>query len=221
MADPTEFYTAAQRELQEKNDSTALAQAMATSIVFETLGEKERAFIGSRDFFFLSTVNEAGEPTVSYKGGAPGFVQIVDDATLRFPAYDGNGMFLSLGNAAETGKIGMLFIDFEVPHRLRVQGSATLSSDPSDLAGFPGALAVVEVRIDHVFVNCARYIHRHTRQQTSRYVPDGDGEQPYPSWKRIDALQPVLPAADQGRAEREGGTISVDEYQEKLVKGES
>jgi hypothetical protein len=51
----------------------------------------DRKFIAASDFFFLSTVDHNGYPTVSYKGGPPGFVTIVDDTMLAFPAYDGNG----------------------------------------------------------------------------------------------------------------------------------
>lgn len=55
----------------------------------------------------------------------------------------------------------------------------------------------------------------------SPYVPDGDGNQPYPSWKRIDLLQDALPPDDQGRADDEGGTITVEEYAARLAAGDS
>ena len=50
----------------------------------------------------------------------PGFVQVVDERTLAFPNYDGNGMYLSMGNLAATHAVGLLFIDFERQRRLRV-----------------------------------------------------------------------------------------------------
>tara|TARA_B110000483_G_C18057151_1_gene488872 strand:- start:434 stop:604 length:171 start_codon:yes stop_codon:yes gene_type:complete len=56
-------------------------------------------------------------------------VKALDEHTLIFPIYDGNGMFLSAGNIQETAKIGMLFIDFETPNRIRVQATATLHQD--------------------------------------------------------------------------------------------
>ena len=109
MAD---FYTDEQRELQDEFESRTLADALEAAIVTDTVPDDHRDFIESRDFFFLSTVNAAGEPTVSHKGGAPGFVRVIDESTLAFPHYDGNGMFLSMGNVAASTKIGMLFIDF-------------------------------------------------------------------------------------------------------------
>jgi len=54
--------------------------------------------------------------------GDPGLVPVLDDRTLAFPSYDGNGLFATLGNLHVNPKVGMLFIDFE--HRLRLNGGA-------------------------------------------------------------------------------------------------
>ena len=221
MPDDTTFYTKGARKFQAQNDSTGLADAMVAAIVSEELSDDRAAFIATRDFFFLATVNSEGAPTVSYKGGAPGFVKVVSPKKLAFPNYDGNGMFLSMGNMDETSNVGLLFIDFETPHRLRVQGHASVSSDHGKLEMFPGANLIVEIDITSCLVNCARYIHKHVRTQDSEYVPDEAGNQPYPSWKRIDGFQPVLPAKDQGLAEQSGGLISAEQYGELLSKGES
>jgi predicted pyridoxine 5'-phosphate oxidase superfamily flavin-nucleotide-binding protein len=215
------FYTDAQRKLQDQHDSRPLADTLVQAMVETSLNEQHTVFISSRDFFFLSTVSDAGEPTVSYKGGDVGTVKVVDPHTLAFPAYDGNGMFLSLGNITDTAKIGLLFIDFETPNRLRVQATAQLVSDDALMAEYPGAIGIVRATVDSVFVNCARYIHRHERKDRSRYVPDAQGEQPYPAWKRIDGIQAQLPARDQGKADAAGGVISAEEYGRLLQDGES
>ncbi|MEM7078053.1 MAG: pyridoxamine 5'-phosphate oxidase family protein [Pseudomonadota bacterium] len=214
-------YTDAQRELQARFDSRKLADALEASIVLEALTPTHAAFIAERDFFFLSTVSEEGEPTVSHKGGGVGTVTVIDDKTLCFPAYDGNGMFLSLGNIAATGKIGMLFIDFETPDRVRVQAQARLIFEGPQIDAYPGAIAVVEASIDRVFINCARYIHKYQRVATSKHVPDDAGAQPLAAWKRIDGMQDVLPKRDQGRAAEEGGLISGHDYARLLADGES
>ena len=216
-----DFYTEPQRQLQDHYETRPLADAVAMAIVETELGERHAPFIESRDFFFLSTVNGAGEPTVSYKGGDVGTVKVLDPKTLAFPAYDGNGMFLSMGNIEATAKIGMLFIDFETPNRVRVQATASFNADDELLDHFPGAIGIVRATVDQVFVNCARYIHKHQRVETSKYVPDENGEQPYPAWKRIDGLQPFLPPEDQGKAEVEGGVITQEDYGRALAEGES
>jgi len=215
------FYTESQRSLQDEFDSRRLADTIEAAIVVDQLNDAHKGFIETRDFFMLSTVNAAGEPTVSYKGGDVGTVTVVDDNTLAFPAYDGNGMMLSWGNIAETAKIAMLFIDFETPNRVRVQATATLHRDDELLAKYPGAFMIVRATIDQVFINCARYIHPHQRVGTSRYVPAEDGSQPYPSWKRIDGLQGSLRPQDEGLAEQNGGVITEQEYGQKLMAGES
>lgn len=216
----TDLYTSEQYRLQEAFGTLELAAAHKALIITEDIPEDHAAFIMSRDFFFLSTVNDRGEPTVSYKGGAPGFVRVIDSKTLVFPSYDGNGMFMSMGNITTAGKIGLLFMDFEVPHRVRVQASATAVTEGELLEQFPGAQMVVRAVVDSVFLNCGRYIHPHQRVSSSRYVPDEEGRQPLAAWKRIDQLQAVLPEEDKGRAETEGGTITAEEYMEKVQRGE-
>jgi len=215
------FYTESQKAMQAQFDSLPLAAAVETAIVRDELDEMHRAFIESRDYFFLSTVDSSGCPTVSHKGGPPGIVTVLDPSTIAFPNYDGNGMFLSMGNIVDTAKIGLLFMDFETPNRIRVQATAKVSSDDELLSRYPGANLIVRAHVDKVFINCARYIHKHTRVETSPYVPASDGAQPFPAWKRIGFLQDSLRPEDQGRAELEGGVITEDEYGAKLQAGES
>ena len=217
-----DFYTESQKRLQAAFDSRKLAERVEEAIVTDVIVPRvHQPFIESRDFFFLTTVNAQGEPTVSYKGGPVGVVTVVDPTTLAFPSYDGNGMFLSMGNIAETGKIGLLFIDFETPNRIRVQATATISTDDPLLARYPGAQLLVRAKVDRVFINCARLIHKHQRVSASPYVPDKDGRTPFPAWKRIDKVQDALPPKDQGRATAEGGVITEEEYGAKLAAGES
>lgn len=216
------FYTESQKQVQAQFDSRKLADRVEQAIVTdEIVPELHKAFIESRDFFFLATVNGRGEPTVSHKGGPVGVVTVVDPKTLAFPSYDGNGMFLSMGNIAETGKIGMLFIDFETPQRVRVQATAAVSNDDPLMAKYPGAQLLVRAKVEKVFLNCARLIHKYKRVSASPYVPDQQGQSRFPAWKRIDHVQDALPAKDQGRAASEGGIISEEEYGTKLAAGDS
>ncbi len=215
------FYTNEQRDLQEQFETVKMADLLHQVIVHSEVQEAERAFIESRDMFFLATVDGHGQPTCSYKGGDPGFVQVVDATTLAFPSYDGNGMFLSLGNIRTSAQVGMLFIDFETPHRLRVQGTASVEEKDPLLATYPGADVVVRVAISAIFVNCSRYVHKYQRVAPSRYVPRSHCETPFAEWKRIDVVQAVLPPRDAGKTVKAGGTITVDEYETKRSAGEA
>ncbi|MGI9595620.1 MAG: pyridoxamine 5'-phosphate oxidase family protein [Acidimicrobiales bacterium] len=207
------FYTESSRRLQQQFDTVALADRLEAAIITEELSEPDQQFVSERDFFFLSTVDEAGFPTVSHKGGDLGLVTVVDSRTLAFPSYDGNGMYLSMGNIDATAKIGMLFVDFVKPTRLRVQATATVDDDDELMAAYPGAQLIVRARIVAAFGNCPRYVHRHQRVETSRYVPDAEGEAPLAPWKRIDLLQDVIPDADRPRVVAAGGPINSDQYE--------
>jgi predicted pyridoxine 5'-phosphate oxidase superfamily flavin-nucleotide-binding protein len=216
----TDFYGPTHRSLQDTFETRDLADVLEAFIVQPRLDDEAVAFIHSRSYFFLSTVDGHGRPTVSYKGGAAGFVHVLDDRTLVFPSYDGNGMFLSTGNIAANGRIGLLFMEFDPPHRLRVHADATVSADDEMLAEFPGADLVVRAVVTEAFVNCPRYISPHPGAP-SKYVPDADGRAPLPGWKKVDALQPFLPPRFQGRAEAEGDVITPDEYARRLRDGEA
>ena len=136
-----------------------------------------------------------GWPDVSYKGGMPGFVEVVDKTTLRFPVYDGNGMFRSVGNIADDGRVALLFVDVAKPWRLRVHGMAAVSTDSEAIAAFHGAKAVVTVTVARAFPNCGRYIHGFADETISEFVPRPGHEPPEPEWKQVPVLREVLPGS--------------------------
>lgn len=215
------FYTDEQRALQEQFQTGKMADLLEQVIVHPEIQDAERTFIEARDMFFLASVDGDGQPTCSYKGGDPGFVKVVDPGTIAFPSYDGNGMFLSMGNIRATARVGLLFVDFETPHRLRVQGTASAHGKDPLLAAYPGADLVVRVAVSRIFVNCSRYVHKYQRVKASRYVPRAHCETPFAEWKRIDLVQEVLPPRDDGKTAKAGGTITVDEYESKRAAGEA
>jgi predicted pyridoxine 5'-phosphate oxidase superfamily flavin-nucleotide-binding protein len=155
------------------------------------------------DMFFLATADPEGHPQCSYKGGDPGFVHVLDAQTLAFPNYDGNGMYLSMGNLLVNPHVGMLFIDFTAkrPSRLRVNGIAQVDPDDPLKPDWPGAQFVVRVQATEVFPNCPRYIHRMALVERSKYVPREERAVPVPDWKRTDWACDVLPAGDPAHEE--------------------
>jgi len=208
------------RALQDRFQSRPIADRIEEIAVKTEIGPDERAFVESRDFFFLTTIDDRGRPTVSYKGGGVGFVRVVDETTIMFPSYDGNGMYLSMGNIAGNPNVGFLFMDFERPFRLRMQGVAEVSDDPQLLAGFIEADLVVRVKLSELWMNCPRYIHRYQRIKSSRYVPQVDVETPVCEWKRIDAMQDVLRPKELEHVARSGGTIGVEEWMGRVASGD-
>ena len=187
------------RSLQDRFDTRALADRIDDLLVSDTISEGDRAFIEARDMFFLATADADGRPTCSYKGGEPGFVRVLDERTLAFPSYDGNGMYLSAGNVLVNPSVGMLFIDLERGHRMRLEGEARVDPDDPLLADYPEAQLVVRVRATKVYPNCPRYIHRYELVRRSRFVPRTDCLTPVPEWKRSDWAYDALPEHDPAR----------------------
>jgi hypothetical protein len=169
-------YHEGSRRLQDRFDTRRLADRLEDVKVVDSIGPKDRAFIESLDMFFLATADAEGRPTCSYKGGDPGFVRVLDEQTVAFPAYDGNGMFLSAGNVLVNPEVGLLFVCFERRRRLRLNGVAAIDEGLAE--EWPGALFGVRVL------------------ERSAFVPRGEAPPPVPDWKRREWARDVLPAGD-------------------------
>jgi uncharacterized protein len=187
------------RRLQDRFDTRRLADRLEEVKVRDFIDERDRAFVEGCDMFFIATADAEGRPNCSYKGGEPGFVRVVDERTIAFPNYDGNGMYVSMGNALVNPHVGLLFISFESGRRMRLNGEATIDENDELMAAYPGAQFVVRVRAREVFPNCARYIHRYELVERSRFVPQADVEPPVPDWKRTDWASDVLAEGDPAR----------------------
>lgn len=214
----TIYYSKEHRVLQTQFGTSKMADRIAELASHNEFNDDAKGFIAHSAMFFLTTINDKGEPTVSYKGGDVGFVKVLDSTTLIFPNYDGNGMFLSMGNIIGNPQIGMLFISFETPHRIRVQGTASVSQDPTLLAHYKEADIVVTVKLTELWQNCPRYIPKYEKIRDSRYVPRADCETPLAEWKRVDLLQDVLPVDDLAKAQAKG-TIDIVEWIGKIQSG--
>jgi uncharacterized protein len=196
-----EIYHHGHRLLQDRFDTRRLADRIDQRLVSNVIDAEDKAFIEGLDMFFLATADEQGYPNCSYKGGEPGFVRVLDEHTVAFPNYDGNGMYLSTGNVLANPNVGMLFISFERGRRLRLNGVASIEEDDELMESYPEAQFVVRVRAREVFPNCPRYIHKYQSVERSRFVPKAGCSAPVPGWKRSEWARDVLPANDPARAE--------------------
>jgi uncharacterized protein len=203
--------------LQDRFGTRQLADGVERRVVGTEITAPHQKFIESCDMFWLATIDHEGRPTVSYKGGAVGFVRVLNQTTIAFPSYDGNGMFYSMGNLLGNDKVGMLFVDFIRPQRLRIQGIATIRDDDPLLEDFVEAEMIVRVSVTEIFRNCPRYVHRYKKVDESEYVPRKGTKTPLAAWKRVDDVQAELPPKDQGRAAREGGITSREDYEKRIA----
>lgn len=192
----SKLFRPSHRALQQQHDTTRLADRIESTLFRERFTAEDRAFIERLDMFFLATADAEGRPSCSFKGGDPGFVRVTGEAELVFPCYDGNGMFLSMGNASENPQVGLLFIDFETPKRLRVNGRAKLLPADAVDQPFREAQFVVQVAVEQIFPNCPRYLPKMQRVEPSRFIPRDGVVTPVPPWKRMDWARDVLPAGD-------------------------
>ena len=188
------------RSLQDRFGTRRIADRIDELLVTDTIDDGDREFIEARDMFFLATCDADGHPTCSYKGGARGFVRVLDERTIAFPVYNGNGMFLSAGNALVHPDVGLLFIDLERGSRMRLEGTASVDFDDPLLADYHEAQFVVRVHVRVVFPNCPRYIHRYQRVEESEFVPRSGRRTPVPDWKRSDWAYDYLPDDDPARS---------------------
>jgi predicted pyridoxine 5'-phosphate oxidase superfamily flavin-nucleotide-binding protein len=212
-----EPYHEGSRALQDRFDTRRLADRGA-ELMFgpePRIGPRERAFVERMEMVFVGTADADGIPHCSYKGGAPGFVRVLDERTLAIPNYDGNGFFDSWGNVAVNPNVDLLFIDFEAdsPWRLRIKGTAALEFDGPLLADHREAQFVVRITPTRIYPVCPRYVHQMQIVRRSRFVPadDATAATPVAQWKLDGAEVPpeVLAADDPSRREserlREGG----------------
>lgn len=190
------MYHDGMRKLQDQRDTRRIADRLEQVIVHTTFSNDDRIFIEQCPMVFVATADSNGHPDCSYKGGLPGFVKVIDDRTLVLPDYDGNGMYRSWGNVLVNPHVGLLFINFEKQNRLRVNGTASISTGDEISHEFPGAVFIVRVKAEKIFPACPRYIHKMQMVQMSEFAPKPNYTPPIPEWKKFDDFRDALPARD-------------------------
>jgi hypothetical protein len=189
-------YHEGQRRLQDAFETRELADRLDAVTYSRRLDDGQRALIERSEMFFLATVGPDGQPDCSFKGGAPGFVRVISPTEIAWPDYDGNGQFRSLGNLLVQPRAGLLFVDWQKPSRLRVNGNATVSSTDPLIASWERAQQVVRLSIAQVFPNCPRYLPRMERVAVSPHVPVAGQDPPRPGWKDDPRFRDALPERD-------------------------
>ncbi len=188
------MYGTGARSLQDEFDSRRLADRLVDVTLHNELDDGDIALIRDQATVWIATVDADGWPDVSYKGGERGFVEVVDRTELQIPIYNGNGMWRTLGNVRDNGRVALLFVDHDRPWRVRIHATGTVRTDATTIERHIGAEAVLAIRIGRVFPNCGRYIHQ--QGEISRFVPRPDEATPVPDWKELPFLNEVLPDTD-------------------------
>jgi len=175
------------RELQDASDGRRVADALEKRRLHREFWEEDRVLIASSPFFFIAT-GHGEHMDCSIRAGDPGFVKILDGATLEWPEYDGNSMFRTLGNITRNPNVGLLFLRFDgQSRRLRISGRASIHGVRERL---------VRVTCTEIYPNCPRYIPDLATGTPSPHVPREGHVPPAPEWKTRDYIRDILPADD-------------------------
>ena len=158
----------------------------------DRLGEYERDFIASRDGFYMGSVTESGWPYIQYRGGAKGFLHVIDDRTLGFADLRGNKQYISVGNLQHDNRVALFLMDYAEQRRLKILGRAIIHEDDAEASGLieslrvPGEKTPVEramlIQIEAFDWNCPQHI-------TRRYTEEVRAQILAPIRQRLDALE--------------------------------
>jgi predicted pyridoxine 5'-phosphate oxidase superfamily flavin-nucleotide-binding protein len=166
-----------EHDLQRRYGSQERARRFYQQQVLDRLNEPMISFIGRQEMVWIATADSHGECDCSFRAGPPGFVQVLDPSTLRYPEYRGNGVMASLGNIAENPHVAMTFLDFDQERiGLHVNGSARILQAGQGNAVQPRAERWVEVGVQEAYIHCRKHLPHLVRA-------DGNGR----AWGTDDA----------------------------------
>jgi hypothetical protein len=161
------FTPAVRAEQRARGSRDAYARLEAGPPRNHALGAREAAFVAARDGFYLASVSETGWPYVQFRGGPPGFLRVLDDATLGFADLRGNRQYVTLGNLSRDDRVALFLMDYAGRQRLKLLGHARAVEvgEDAELAArlaVPGYAGVVEravlVRVAAFDWNCPQHI---------------------------------------------------------------
>ncbi len=132
--------------------------------VLPTLEKHSIHFINTSPFLTLATIDAEGKMDCSPRGGTPGFVKVINNNTIIIPDSKGNNRLDSIVNVIETNKVGCLFIIPGVDETLRINGSASISTDENYLRMYPNEKnppkCIIEIKVNEVYLHCAKAFMR-------------------------------------------------------------
>lgn len=166
-------FTPAVKAIQSKKGSrSAYAKMEKRGGWRTTITPELEAFLADLDMFYLGTASAGGQPYIQYRGGAPGFLKVVDDTTLGFADFGGNQQYISLGNLSENSQAFIFLMDYVHRHRIKLWGKARVVEGDAVLVerlGNPDYPSKVErailFEIEAWDINCPQHIHKRLPQK--------------------------------------------------------
>lgn len=200
---PPPFGSAGEHRLQQHMGSADRAARFYDQQVRPCLTGEMREFIGRQSMVFLATADSHGECDASFRAGPPGFVHVLDEHTLVYPEFRGNGVLASAGNMTENPHLGMLFVDFTQHHvGLHVNGVARLCLDadlraaqpglPLDVAPGRGPEMWVHLTVEEAYIHCSKYIPHLVPVPRSGHPADRPKDADYFTGSRTAPADPAV-----------------------------
>ena len=137
----------------------------------ERLTARHRRLIDAADTFFIASAHPSGPLDVSHRGGAPGFVQVLDERRLAWPDYVGNSLYMTLGNLEVNPRAGLLIVDWEHGDTLQLSGTAVVDWSPERAETLPGARRVVDFAVEQAVQTTGAHTLSWRLEALSRFIP--------------------------------------------------
>lgn len=172
-------FTPAVKALQQQYGSRHSYARMEQGDGWQTTVTPELAeFLAGLDMFYLGTANAAGQPYIQYRGGAPGFLKVLDEHTLGFADFGGNRQYITIGNLSENPHAFIFLMDYANSQRVKLWGTARVIDDDPELLNrlrdpqCPGRVErAILFTLEAWDINCPQHIHkRFTERQVSPIV---------------------------------------------------
>jgi predicted pyridoxine 5'-phosphate oxidase superfamily flavin-nucleotide-binding protein len=186
-------FTPAVKKQQQIHGSRHLYERVEQSAdLGDSLGPDEREFLQASDGFYMASVTETGWPYIQYRGGAKGFLHVLDERTIGFADLRGNKQYISVGNLEHDGRVALFFMDYPHQSRLKILGRAKVYEGTEEARKLIEQLRVPEekspaeralvIHVEAFDWNCPQHI-------TSRYTEAELAKALEPMRRRIDALE--------------------------------
>lgn len=172
-------FTSTVKKLQEKNGSRKSYAQMETGRGWlKELTPPIIDFVKKRDSFYMGTSNPEGQPYIQHRGGAPGFLKILDPTTIAFADFSGNRQYISVGNLADNPKAFLFLMDYPNKTRVKIWGEAHVETEDATLMesltmeDYPAKVErAIIFKIKAVDVNCPQHIvQRYTSDELDKIV---------------------------------------------------
>lgn len=175
------FGSAGERKLQKRYRTQKQAESFYSRQMIDYLNSNMQELIREQEFLFIATSDSKGECDSSFRAGLPGFVRILNQKTLAYPEYRGNGVLASLGNISENPQIGLMFLDFlKTSIGLHVNGKARIFENAELLASNEITQEIkddisikdgkrperwVLIEVEEAYIHCSKHVPLLSKQQ--------------------------------------------------------